>query len=259
MGKCLHPGDWAQYTEHQIRFLTVEAPLWWFLITCWVAVKSHAQPCPTPFTDVIYIFVLMSFDKTWPEVFQQKIGYILLLPGNKQRVCQDCIDFLTVWGKTGFLSTSFSSGHPPMKHCRFKHLLSLRILKGKCTDQAVHFPELTPQNSDVQVTWEILWILPRNHNMVKFCESCPTVVMGLNSMDCSVLIIFLKWCSRNIWSFLWHNCTRFLFHTLLPLSLKGISPSLHHCPAQEAFHWRPLTWLFCSSPWTFSSKWFVQE
>lgn len=79
------------YTEHQIWFLTVEAPLWWFPITRWVAAESHAQPCPLPFTDLIYTFVFMSFNKIWTEVFQQKIGYIFLLPVNEQRVCQEIV------------------------------------------------------------------------------------------------------------------------------------------------------------------------
>lgn len=46
----------------------------------------------------------------------------------------------TIWGKTGFLSTSLSPGCPPMKCCRAKRLLALGISE--------HSAKQAPQNPD---------------------------------------------------------------------------------------------------------------
>lgn len=118
-------------------------------------------PCPMPFTDLIYTFLFMFFNKIWPEVFQQKIGYIFLLPVNEQRVCQEIV-------------LIFQQSEEKQVSCQLLFLLAIH--PWNTADSSICYPwefqreialtrqsspELTPQNSDVQVTWEVLWILLR--------------------------------------------------------------------------------------------------
>lgn len=148
------------YTEDQIWFLTVEAPL--LVISYNVLSSSWVPcPCPMPFTDLIYTFLFMFFNKIWPEVFQQKIGYIFLLPVNEQRVCQEIV-------------LIFQQSEEKQVSCQLLFLLAIH--PWNTADSSICYPwefqreialtrqsspELTPQNSDVQVTWEVLWILLR--------------------------------------------------------------------------------------------------